>query len=304
VTTLRGVSDLQYERLMSPLNPSRVKNLRGMSYLEAWDVRAHLIRVFGFGGFSVTADEAECVSVREVPQSKGDKMNHEVCWKVRVTLIVPQLDAMYTEYAIGSSSQPSLPEAHDMAIKTAESDALKRAAINLGTQFGLGLYAGGTTRDIVIATLVGAWRQPIDQQQQRHTKEEAEAALNQGIAEVYVDTITGEITEPSHTVREPQPDVEAQQWLEDLRSLVFEDDNGKRIIAVAGLKERARGTGILELTTTYDGATVTYDRLADLVAGGLPPAQKGPLDDKAEEKPKRRGRSTVAAGEDPHGRES
>lgn len=282
MTTLRGVSDLQYERLMSPLNPSRVKNLRGMSYLEAWDVRAHLIRVFGFGGFSVTADEAECVSVREVPQAKGDKMNHEVCWKVRVTLIVPQLDAMYTEYAIGSSSQPSLPEAHDMAIKTAESDALKRAAINLGTQFGLGLYAGGTTRDIVIATLVGAWRQPIDQQQQRHTKEEAEAALNQGIAEVYVDTITGEITEPSHTVSEP--DVEAEQWLEDLRSLVFEDDNGKRIIAVAGLKERARGTGILDLTTTYEGATVTYDRLADLVAGGLP---------KAEEKPKARSRKAA-----------
>jgi hypothetical protein len=40
-----------------------------------------------------------------------------------------------------------------MAIKTAESDALKRAAINLGTQFGLSLYNNGSMRDVVVQTL-------------------------------------------------------------------------------------------------------------------------------------------------------
>jgi hypothetical protein len=40
-----------------------------------------------------------------------------------------------------------------MAIKTAESDALKRAAINLGTQFGLSLYNNGSLRDVVVQTL-------------------------------------------------------------------------------------------------------------------------------------------------------
>jgi recombination DNA repair RAD52 pathway protein len=40
-----------------------------------------------------------------------------------------------------------------MAIKSAESDALKRAAINLGTQFGLSLYNNGSLRDVVIQTL-------------------------------------------------------------------------------------------------------------------------------------------------------
>ena len=44
-------------------------------------------------------------------------------------------------------------EAHDMAIKTAESDALKRAAINLGTQFGLSLYDEGSMKDVVGMTL-------------------------------------------------------------------------------------------------------------------------------------------------------
>jgi hypothetical protein len=40
-----------------------------------------------------------------------------------------------------------------MAIKTAESDALKRAAINLGDQFGLSLYNNGATAPVVIQTL-------------------------------------------------------------------------------------------------------------------------------------------------------
>ena len=42
-----------------------------------------------------------------------------------------------------------------MAVKTAESDALKRAAINLGTQFGLSLYNNGSLKDVVGATLEG-----------------------------------------------------------------------------------------------------------------------------------------------------
>jgi hypothetical protein len=41
-----------------------------------------------------------------------------------------------------------------MAVKTAESDALKRAAINLGTQFGLSLYDNGSRNDVVGHSLV------------------------------------------------------------------------------------------------------------------------------------------------------
>ena len=40
-----------------------------------------------------------------------------------------------------------------MAIKTAESDALKRAASNLGDQFGLSLYNNGSSAPVVITTL-------------------------------------------------------------------------------------------------------------------------------------------------------
>ena len=139
----------QYEQLLKPLNPSRVAKRnqagRSLSYLEAWDVKAHLIRIFGFGGWSWHVSTADQV----FEQEKDGKWN--VGYKVIGTLTVG--DAVYTEAAVGSSTLPSRGEAHDMAVKTAESDALKRAAINLGTQFGLSLYNNGDLNDVVKKTL-------------------------------------------------------------------------------------------------------------------------------------------------------
>ena len=142
----------QYEQLMKPLNPSRVAKRnqagRSLSYLEAWDVKAHLIRIFGFGGWSWDEFSAE----QAFEQEKDGKWN--VGYRVVGRLLIPTLDCTYTEAAVGSATLPSRGEAHDMAVKTAESDAIKRAAINLGTQFGLSLYNNGDTKDVVMKTLI------------------------------------------------------------------------------------------------------------------------------------------------------
>jgi recombination DNA repair RAD52 pathway protein len=144
------VSWLQQWALMSALNPSRVSKREGMSYLEAWDVKASLIKVWGFGGFSSELLESEILDVREVPQrANASKMNQKVTAKAVVRLTIHQTGAVYTEAAIAGSSQPDITESMDMAIKSAESDALKRCAIFLGTQFGLSLYQNGATHDIV-----------------------------------------------------------------------------------------------------------------------------------------------------------
>ena len=142
----------QYEQLLKPLNPVRVAKRqqagRNLAYLEAWDVKAHLIRIFGFGGWSwnvLTADLAY--------EDQNEKGQWQVGYKVIGVLTIPSLHCTYTEAAVGSASLPQRGEAHDMAIKTAESDALKRAAINLGTQFGLSLYDNGSLNDVVKATL-------------------------------------------------------------------------------------------------------------------------------------------------------
>lgn len=142
----------QYEQLMKPLNPARVAKRsqagREFSYLEAWDVKAHLIRIFGFLGFSADVQEASLMFEENV----NGKWN--VGYKVILRLSFPDHYISYTEAAVGSATLPSRGDAHDMAIKSAESDALKRAAINLGTQFGLSLYDNGSTKDVVMATLV------------------------------------------------------------------------------------------------------------------------------------------------------
>lgn len=149
----------QHEILLKGLNPTRIsqRNIsqrkggggRSLSYLEAWDVKAHLIRVFGFGGFDSEVISADLAFEDQV----GNNWN--VGYKVILRLTIHDINATYTEAAVGSASLPQRGEAHDMAVKTAESDALKRAAINLGDQFGLSLYNNGSTAPVVNQTLAG-----------------------------------------------------------------------------------------------------------------------------------------------------
>jgi hypothetical protein len=148
----------QYAVLLKPLPKHRVSSRQqggmNLSYMEAWDVKAHLIRVFGFGGWS-----ADVISADLMFEDQDEKGRWSVGYKVLMRLRIHANDGdlfgdtTYTEAAVGSSLQPSRGEAHDMAVKTAESDALKRAAINLGTQFGLSLYDGGNRNDVVGHTL-------------------------------------------------------------------------------------------------------------------------------------------------------
>lgn len=145
----------QIGALMRPLNPKRVQSRkqsgRDLSYLAAYDVKATLIRMFGFGGFSAETIATEVVRLEQVERTpeglpKGNYTATAMC-TVRLTIL--SLDAVYTESAAASQVNPQPGEALDFAIKTAESDALKRAATYLGTQFGLGLYDNGSTLDVV-----------------------------------------------------------------------------------------------------------------------------------------------------------
>lgn len=150
----------QRAQLLAPLNGNRVssRSVSGssLSYLEAWDVKAHLTRIFGFGGWDGKVISADIAYAMEVPNSRGNGTNWSVGYKVIYELTVYGQDhsvAVYSEAAVGFASLPQLGEAHDMAIKTAESDALKRCAINLGTQFGLSLYNRGSLTDVIHVTL-------------------------------------------------------------------------------------------------------------------------------------------------------
>lgn len=150
------------------LNPGRVKSRDGNSYLQAWDVKATLLKVFGWGGFSTEVLDAQIVSIREhaagtlghVERKKtqykeiGDPKTPQVIAQVTMRLTLHNIgpagqDVHHTEVAVGLNSQWDIGIACDTALKAAESDALKRCAIFLGTQFGLSLYNDGSHADVV-----------------------------------------------------------------------------------------------------------------------------------------------------------
>ena len=145
----------QQRVLLRPINPSRVaQDDAGFSHLQAWDVRAHLIRVFGFGTWSADLLTIDFMYEQETTTRAG-KPAWKVGYRAVVRLTLHDTGATYTEAAAGEAILPDFKrgDAHDMAIKTAESQALKRCATNLGTQFGLSLYDNGNVHDVVRGVL-------------------------------------------------------------------------------------------------------------------------------------------------------
>lgn len=151
--TYEPLSVEQLQALHANLNPDRVAKRQGgggrqLSYLEAYDIKATLIRVFGYGGFSADCTDSQIVQI--IPGGGDNDKYVTVLAKATVRITIHQTGATYTETAAASQAgSQGVGEVADFAIKTAESDALKRAAIYLGTQFGLSLYDNGTTRDVV-----------------------------------------------------------------------------------------------------------------------------------------------------------
>lgn len=146
----------QLGSLIADLNPLRVASRSQggskLSYLEAWDVRAALIRNFGFGGFSVETLHSEVYMLEtDVKKSSGTGTTaFRATTIAHVQLKIAQFGAVYSEVAASSQSGSVPGDVIDFALKTAVSDAMKRCAINLGTQFGLSLYRKGSTKDVIV----------------------------------------------------------------------------------------------------------------------------------------------------------
>ena len=150
--------------LMQPLHPGRVKQRSqggaSLSYVEAYDIKATLIRIFGFGGFSSQVLESSIIAIREAPTTPGhvdrdgQPKTPQAIASATVMLTVFGIgprgeDVVYTESAVGANSGRDIGDICDNAIKTAESDALKRCAVYLGSQFGLSLYNNGSQAEII-----------------------------------------------------------------------------------------------------------------------------------------------------------
>lgn len=145
------LTPLQFMALAaSSIDASRIAIRDKMSYIEAYDARATMIKIFNYGGWSYNIVDSDIVQIeRDVPRSGGGTVNFRVTAKVQSNLYIPQLEASYSGVAVASQSGSQIGEVADFAIKTADSDAFKRCAMNLGTQFGLSLYNNGSLSDVV-----------------------------------------------------------------------------------------------------------------------------------------------------------
>lgn len=187
----RGITLEQYQTLMKPIRSTRISSRqqggKTLSYVEAWDIKAHLTRIFGFGNWDSEMLEYRHIVDREYESSNGKPMIESV-YSCRIRLTIRdqwgQLLCTHAEAAVGSTSGPAamLGEHHDNALKTAASDALKRCAINLGSQFGLSLYANGSRDEVVRATII----QP-DGYEPPAPDPEAEARLAQSLGATPVE---------------------------------------------------------------------------------------------------------------------
>jgi len=152
-TTRRPLTIRQRNGLVGDLRKERTKKLPGkgdLTYIESWDVIATLIKVFGFGGFSSELQDMQIIKIEtDVPNASGGTTKFRVTAMGTVKLTIHQTGAVYTEAAATSQSGAVIGDVMDFAIKTVESDALKRAARFLGTQFGLSLYDDGRLTDVV-----------------------------------------------------------------------------------------------------------------------------------------------------------
>lgn len=124
-----NLTNEQVKALLDPIDPSRVgKDGKGFSHVEAWDIRKRMNQIFGFTGWS--ADVIAMELVYEAPDEKNGKSRFSVGYRAQCRVTVG--DATYTEWAAGDAINPTRADAHDQAMKTAESQAFKRCCVNLG----------------------------------------------------------------------------------------------------------------------------------------------------------------------------
>jgi len=146
----------QIEQLLHPINPSRVlSDGKGKAHVSQQDITAHLTRVFGFGGWNTEVLTLEPIFEND-RDGKGTRF--DVCYRatMRLTVKDPEGDEVchYEDGSTGMAQNQTRGDAHDLAMKSAISLALKRCAKSLGDQFGLSLYNKGQRAALVRGTLV------------------------------------------------------------------------------------------------------------------------------------------------------
>jgi Rad52/22 family double-strand break repair protein len=133
-------SDQQSRALKAKLDAQHVKTRKAdgstLHYIEGWHAIAEANRIFGYDAWDRRTLATRCVWT-------GTSEQHYLAAytaKVRIRVRAGEVNVVREGSGSGEGKAPTPGQAHDIALKSAETDATKRALATFGNPFGLALY--------------------------------------------------------------------------------------------------------------------------------------------------------------------
>ena len=138
----------QIKELQAPLDRANVRTRKQggeeVSYIEGYHAENEANRIFGFDAWSRETIDLKCVSERARKIGKGqyekDGWGVSYIARVRITVVAGDRTVIREGIGAGHGIDADLGQAHESAVKEAETDAEKRALKTFGNPFGQALY--------------------------------------------------------------------------------------------------------------------------------------------------------------------
>ena len=133
-------TEAQVKNLEAKLSAKRIKTRQAngitLAYVEGWHVIAEANRIFGHDAWDRRTRTNNCVWTA----TKGEFYHAAYTAKVRVSVRAGDTTIVREGSGTGEGKALTPGQAHELALKGAETDATKRALATFGNPFGLALY--------------------------------------------------------------------------------------------------------------------------------------------------------------------
>jgi DNA recombination protein Rad52 len=133
-------TEAQVKSLEAKLSAKRIKTRQAngvtLAYVEGWHVIAEANRIFGYAAWDRRTRTNNCVWTA----TKGEFYHAAYTAKVRVSVRAGDTTIVREGSGTGEAKALTPGQAHELALKGAETDATKRALATFGNPFGLALY--------------------------------------------------------------------------------------------------------------------------------------------------------------------
>jgi hypothetical protein len=133
-------SDTQARQLKAKLDSQHVKarkeNGATLHYIEGWHAIAEANRIFGYDAWDRRTVATRCVWT----EARGSHFLAAYIARVRISVRAGDIVIVREGCGTGEAKATTPGQVHEIALKTAETDATKRALATFGNPFGLALY--------------------------------------------------------------------------------------------------------------------------------------------------------------------